>query len=105
MKSTLWLIPFLCVTAFGQIAPDNNAAAGNLQKRLKSLNLNAPPPIVLTRVQPSGTCAIPLLTAKPSGNFKMPTVKPPAVTPAENSRAGIMTPPMEACNEQFFRNK
>ncbi len=102
-----FLVSAFCGLAAAQTAPDNNAAAANLRKRLLTLNLNAPAPLRLVPLTPrvnKGVCSIPLLNVMPAGNYKM-RVMPPPSPPAEIQRGGTIQVPAPECDAAFFASR
>jgi hypothetical protein len=103
MRCTALLFLTLCAPLFSQTAP-GNAAAENMQNRLRTLNLRARQPrgdsMVLLLNRPAPVCAIPLLNVIPSGNYRMPMIKPPA-----EPRDPAVQVPAPACDSKLFQNK
>src|SRR3954451_23729260 len=109
MRHAAWfLLSVLGALAFGQTAPNTNAAAAGANEHLKSLRLPVPPKLFpdikfLASARPS-ICSIPLLNVKPrSTNDRMP-IKNPPVTPHEKSRELKLQVPAPACDEKLFQN-
>jgi hypothetical protein len=118
MKYAAWFFALLSISAFAQNLPDDNAAAGALQKRFGSIKLfKAPgadgsrptpkfviaPPAMAQVIKPP-ICAMPLLNAMPQAKFddRMPIAKPR--TPPEGSQREAVLP-APACDEAFLRNR